>query len=176
MVHTVLGCRCGKQFKVNVIWIVQSKHDSLSFCSNIDSKSSNNTYLNFIEILFYYNFFSCINNIKCKIWCNIDLRKQDFLSAEEISLARFQHCQVDSLHKTYLVGICLRSHWQRTQSLQIKPSMNRIPPVAFYGKECCLLINSVCVIIQSLGYSVRSSCHLYILCKFLHYSSCIINL
>ena len=30
----------------------------VSFCSNIDSKSSNNTYVNIIKILFYYyNFF-----------------------------------------------------------------------------------------------------------------------
>ena len=40
-----------------------------SFCSNIDSKSSNNTYLNINKILFSILFFiSCINNIECKIW------------------------------------------------------------------------------------------------------------
>ena len=41
----------------------------LSFYSNIDSKSSNNIYLNIIEILFLFLFFiSCKNNMECKIW------------------------------------------------------------------------------------------------------------
>ena len=43
--------------------------NKLSFCSNIDSKSSNNTYLNIIEILNYIIFItifliSCINIIE----------------------------------------------------------------------------------------------------------------
>ena len=41
--------------------------EPLRLDSNIHSKSSNNTYLNIIEILFLLLFFiSCINYIECK--------------------------------------------------------------------------------------------------------------
>ena len=49
--------------------VIKCAPKHLSFCSNIDSKSSNNTYLNIIEILFVLLFFS----ISCLIYsadCN----------------------------------------------------------------------------------------------------------
>ena len=49
--------------------------------SNIESKSSNNTYLNFFEIL----FFPVLRTSNQNFCNNIDLRKQGFLSAEIIS-------------------------------------------------------------------------------------------
>ena len=64
----------------------------LSFCSNIDSKSLNNTSLKIIEILFLLLLFlfPVLITSNVKFGSIIDLRKQDFLSAEEISeLSRF---------------------------------------------------------------------------------------
>ena len=59
----------------------------MRFCSNIDSKSSNNTFLNIIEILLLLLFFQFPVSIKsnAKFGSSIDSRKLDFLSAEKIS-------------------------------------------------------------------------------------------
>ena len=47
---------------------VLQQHKNVRLDSNIESKSSNYTYLNIIKILFYNEFLiSCINNVECKI-------------------------------------------------------------------------------------------------------------
>ena len=54
-----------------------------SFCSNIDSKSSNNTFFYIIKILNKFKIFKY--HRMGKFSNNIDLKKLDFLSEEKIS-------------------------------------------------------------------------------------------
>ena len=53
--------------------------------SNIEIESSNNTYLNIINLLFLIFFFQFENHRFGKFSNNIDFRKLDFLSEEKIS-------------------------------------------------------------------------------------------
>ena len=58
-------------YSINInLNVLTLEHNKQSFCSNIDSKSLNNTYFNIAEILCLLNYFfiSCMNNIECKIW------------------------------------------------------------------------------------------------------------
>ena len=63
--------------------ILQTNFEILD--SNIESKSSNNTYLNIIKLFFLIFFFQFEDHLIRKFSNDIDFRKLDFLSEEKIS-------------------------------------------------------------------------------------------
>ena len=91
-------------------------------------------------------------------------------------------------HKANPLYCPLRNHWYvHLEANGIRNiQFNCIPPTAFHGISSKLdlshrrqkdrggLISAL--IIKAWGYSERSSCLVYILCKSYHYLSCIINL
>ena len=68
-----------------MIEIVKKKFyiQRLRACNNGDSITSNNTYLNIIEILFYFNFFQIKEHPNRKFTSDIDLRKHDFYTTKK---------------------------------------------------------------------------------------------
>ena len=72
------------RFVVNITIKVKEKR----LDSNIESKSSNNTYLNIIKILFLLLifYFQYKDHQMQKFSRNVDLRKHDFLSQEKLFL------------------------------------------------------------------------------------------
>ena len=72
---------------LNIISIFYSPASKVLLDSNIDSKSTNNTYLNIIELLFLLLFFYFLYELHRmrKFGSKGDFRKVDFLSAEKIN-------------------------------------------------------------------------------------------